>query len=25
VDALIKKCDIWVDGKKIMEADKYLI
>lgn len=25
VDALIKKCDIWVDGKKIMEADRYLI
>jgi leucyl aminopeptidase (aminopeptidase T) len=25
IDALIKKCDISVDGKKIMEADKYLI
>jgi aminopeptidase len=25
VDALIKKCSIWVDSKKIMEADKYLI
>lgn len=25
VDGLMKKCDVWVDGKKIMEADKYLI
>jgi leucyl aminopeptidase (aminopeptidase T) len=25
VDGLVKKCDTWVDGKKIMEADKYLI
>jgi aminopeptidase len=25
VDGLIKKCDVWVDGKKIMEADRYLI
>jgi leucyl aminopeptidase (aminopeptidase T) len=25
VDGLVKKCDVWVDGKKIMEADKYLI
>lgn len=25
VDGLIKKCDVWVDSKKIMEADKYLI
>lgn len=25
VDALMKKCDVWVDGKKIMEADKYLV
>lgn len=25
IDALMKKCDVWVDGKKIMEADKYLV
>ncbi len=25
IDALFKKCDIWIDGKKIMEADKYLV
>jgi leucyl aminopeptidase (aminopeptidase T) len=25
VDALFKKCTVWVDGEKIMEADKYLI
>ncbi len=25
VDGLMKKCSVWVDGKKIMEADKYLI
>jgi len=25
IDGLMKKCSIWVDGKKIMEADKYLI
>ena len=25
IDALIKKCDISVDGRKIMETDKYLI
>jgi len=25
VDGLIKKCSVWVDGKKIMEAGKYLI
>jgi leucyl aminopeptidase (aminopeptidase T) len=25
IDALVKKCDVWVDGKKIMEADKYLV
>jgi len=25
VDALLKKCSIRVDGKKIMENDKYLI
>jgi len=25
VDGLVKKCSVWVDGKKILEADKYLI
>jgi len=25
VDGLMKECDVWVDGKKIMEADRYLI
>jgi len=25
VDGLMKKCTVWVDGRKIMEADKYLI
>jgi aminopeptidase len=25
VDALIKKCSVWVDNKKIMQADKYLV
>jgi leucyl aminopeptidase (aminopeptidase T) len=25
VDGLIKKCDVWVNGRKIMEADTYLI
>jgi leucyl aminopeptidase (aminopeptidase T) len=25
VDGLLKKCDVWVDGRKIMEADKYLV
>jgi leucyl aminopeptidase (aminopeptidase T) len=25
VDGLVKKCSVWVDGKKIMEDDKYLI
>ena len=25
VDGLMKKCSVWVDGTKIMEADKYLI
>ena len=25
IDALFKKCDIWIDGKKILEADKYLV
>jgi len=25
IDGLMKKCSVWIDGKKIMEADKYLI
>jgi leucyl aminopeptidase (aminopeptidase T) len=25
VDGLMEKCDVWVDGRKIMEADRYLI
>jgi len=25
VDGLMKKCSVWVDGRKIMEVDKYLI
>jgi len=25
VDGLMKECSVWVDSKKIMEADKYLI
>jgi leucyl aminopeptidase (aminopeptidase T) len=25
LDALIKNCSVWVDNRKIMEADKYLI
>jgi leucyl aminopeptidase (aminopeptidase T) len=25
IDGLIKKCDVWVDGRKIMAADKYLV
>ncbi len=25
VDGLLKKCSVWVDGKQIMEADRYLI
>jgi len=25
LDGLMKKCSVWVDGKKIMEADEYLI
>jgi len=25
VDALLKKCSVWVDGKKIMKDDKYLV
>ena len=25
IDGLIEKCDVWVDGKKIMAADKYLV
>jgi len=25
IDGLMKKCSVWVDSKKIMEADKYLI
>jgi aminopeptidase len=25
VDGLVKKCDVWVDGRKIMEEDKYLM
>ena len=25
VDALVKRCDVWVDGTKIMEEDEYLI
>lgn len=25
VDGLLKECSVWVDGKKIMEKDKYLI
>jgi len=25
VDGLMKKCDVWVDGRKIMAADKYLV
>lgn len=25
IDALLKKCDIWADGKKILQADQYLI
>jgi aminopeptidase len=25
VDGLMKKCSVWVDGRKIMEADRYLI
>lgn len=25
IDGLMKKCSVWVDGRKIMEADKYMI
>ncbi len=25
VDGLMKECSVWVDGRKVMEADKYLI
>jgi leucyl aminopeptidase (aminopeptidase T) len=25
IDGLIKKCDVWVDGRRIMIADKYLV
>jgi leucyl aminopeptidase (aminopeptidase T) len=25
IDALLKKCSVWVDGKKIMKDDKYLV
>lgn len=25
VDGLLKKCSVWVDGTKLMEADRYLI
>jgi aminopeptidase len=25
IDGLLKKCDIWADGKKILQATQYLI
>jgi len=25
VDGLMKKCSVWIDGRKIMDADRYLI
>jgi leucyl aminopeptidase (aminopeptidase T) len=25
IDALLKKCSVWIDGKKIMKDDKYLV
>ena len=25
IDGIIKKCDVWVEGRKITEADRYLI
>jgi aminopeptidase len=25
IDGLVKKCSVWVDGRKIMDTDKYLV